>query len=693
MRAFIIRPFGKKKDLKGNEIDFDKVSNELIGPALDAIGAEGRETLDIVEAGNIRADMFRRLLTADIVVADLSIHNANVFYELGIRHALRNHGTVMLRCDADTFPFDLQTDRYFVYKQEKPAESLDGLSKTLQRTIDAVKKDPKAKDSPVFSLLPALREQDSSIFNLVPRDFAEDVARAADARRAGDLALLSYEVRGMEWEIGGWRAVGRAQFKLKARVGAKESWERVRAIESDDPEANLLLGTVYEQLDALMLSTVALERVRDNADAKPADRAEAYSLLARNEKTRWRNDWVSSQPEERSAAALRSPHLLESFEDYERGFYEDLNQFYPGLNALAMVKVMLGLATALPEVWRGKFRKASHAEEALEEYEEKAKSLAGAVRAALEAAARRLEREEKKTDVWAKISVADHCFLTTPEVSPFVASAYRDALAGADAFASESAGKQLGIYRDLGVMKDNLAEVFKVVGEPPPLSLPGTATAAPAPRKRVLLFTGHMVDAPGREQPRFPPDKEGLAREKIRAAVVKAMESDAGVASGYAGGANGGDILFQEVCKELGIETSLHLAVPPKDYVRKSVKKGGENWVERFWAIYNGHLARKQVRLLSEAADVPDEQEELYLPAWLRDKPNYGIWQRNNLWMLFNALDEGCDPKSDDPNITLIALWDGGGGDGPGGTEDLVNKVEHLGARCEVINTKELFGL
>ena len=61
--------------------------------------------------------------------------------------------------------------------------------------------------------------------------------------------------------------------------------------------------------------------------------------------------------------------------------------------------------------------------------------------------------------------------------------------------------------------------------------------------------------------------------------------------------------------------------------------------------------------------------------------------------MLFNALDEGCDPKSADPNITLIALWDGAGGDGPRGTGDLVKKVENLGARCEVINTKELFGL
>src|SRR5215470_7586631 len=118
MRAFIIRPFGIK-----NDIDFDKVEEVLIGPALKRVGAEGGTTIDIVEAGNIRVDMFRRLLTADLVVADMSIHNANVFYELGIRHALRDRSTLMLRCDADKFPFDLQTDRYLLYKKEDPAAS------------------------------------------------------------------------------------------------------------------------------------------------------------------------------------------------------------------------------------------------------------------------------------------------------------------------------------------------------------------------------------------------------------------------------------------------------------------------------------------------------------------------------------------------------------------------------------------
>ena len=110
MRAFIIRPFGTKSD-----INFEEVEAKLIGPALERLGVAGRTTGEIVGQGNIREDMFQLLLTADLVVADLSIHNANVFYELGVRHSLRDRHTFLLRSDVDTFPFDLQTDRYFTY--------------------------------------------------------------------------------------------------------------------------------------------------------------------------------------------------------------------------------------------------------------------------------------------------------------------------------------------------------------------------------------------------------------------------------------------------------------------------------------------------------------------------------------------------------------------------------------------------
>ena len=61
------------------------------------------------------------------------------------------------------------------------------------------------------------------------------------------------------------------------------------------------------------------------------------------------------------------------------------------------------------------------------------------------------------------------------------------------------------------------------------------------------------------------------------------------------------------------------------------------------------------------------------LPFWLQSR-DYNVFQRHNLWMVFNALSVNAR------SLTLLALWDQGPADrGPGGTEDLVNQVASRG--------------
>ncbi|MEO6623467.1 MAG: hypothetical protein ABIN37_01340, partial [Burkholderiaceae bacterium] len=83
-RAFVIRGFGKKKDKDGQVIDFEQVHTTLIAPALVRCGLAGSTTVEVSDPGNIRADMFALILEADIVICDITVHNANVFYELGV---------------------------------------------------------------------------------------------------------------------------------------------------------------------------------------------------------------------------------------------------------------------------------------------------------------------------------------------------------------------------------------------------------------------------------------------------------------------------------------------------------------------------------------------------------------------------------------------------------------------------------
>jgi hypothetical protein len=157
----------------------------------------------------------------------------------------------------------------------------------------------------------------------------------------------------------------------------------------------------------------------------------------------------------------------------------------------------------------------------------------------------------------------------------------------------------------------------------------------------------------------------------LREAVEAEKAQHGGQVTGLSGGACGADILFLEVCAELGIETSLYLALPPDAFAAASVVRGGPDWVERYRRI----LARHEPVILAESEE---------LPRWLRGKADYSIWQRNNLWMLFNALAK--NPSS----ITLIALWNGEEGDGPGGTGDLVEQTKQRGHKTIVLPAKNL---
>lgn len=655
MRAFIIRPFG----IQGG-VDFDAVERQLIGPALDRLHASGRTTIDILKQGNIRVDMFQRLLTADLVVADLSIHNANVFYELGIRHALRDKRTFLLRANIDKYPFDLQTDRYFVYNEANPAECLEAFIAALRQTLDS-----EDQDSPVFKLLPDLAVQDRARFLIVPPGFREEVERAVAARQRGDLRLLAAEARGFEWESEGLRVVGRAQFNLKAYEAARETWETVREFDERDLEANVQLGTVYQKLNDLTRSDHALQRALDRKDLARAQRAEVHALLGRNAKVRWKAAWSGVAKDSQRSQALRSAFLDDCLAAYASAFNQDLNHFYSGVNALAMQTILFELATAMPEIWAERFDSEADATRELALRQEQVRRLAAAVELSLQSDRLRSQREDRK-DLWVEIGLADLLCLTSKRPLR-VAGAYRDALADAPDFAIDSVHDQLVCYRQLGVLAENVQAALPAL--PPPSAAEFPAGAAPK-LQRVLIFTGHMIDAPSRATPRFPPSKEDAARQMIKEAVEGEMRLPEGVAFGIAGGASGGDMLFHEICAEKGIATRLYLALPRDQFVSASVQSAGPDWITRFYKL----CRQNPPRILGDS-----EQ----LPRWLREKPDYNIWQRNNLWMLYNAMAEGAE------NVTLIALWNGEAGDGPGGAKDLVQQATSRGAKTVILDTRQ----
>jgi len=666
-KAFIVRPFGTK-----GGINFDNVQQQLITPALAACDIEGGTTEPFMEAGNIRADMFQQLLVADIVVADISIHNANVFYELGIRHALQPQKTFLIRAKTkkdpkdrgpeDDVPFDLKTDRYMQYDSDAPAATVDTLIQALRQTIAS-----ERPDSPVFQMLPDLVAQDRSRFLPVPQGFRDDVELAFKSKQLGLLGLLATEARDFFWASEGLRLVARAQFDLKAHRQAKDTWEELLQLNPSEVEANQRLGTIYQRLGDLDASDQALKRVLDNKRAAEADRAEALSLLARNIKDRWRASWSGLGGDAAASKALQSPQLLEAYDLYRQGFMHDLNSFYSGLNALSLLAIATELAKLQPDVWNDRFDDADQANIELSSLSRQRQSLAGAVGVSLDAAKMRLQ-EKGAADRWLDISFADYQFLTSTRPSK-VAFSYSSALGGAPDFYYDSARTQLELFQQLGVLKENVLQALEVFK---PAAVGSAAPQASAlPPSRAILFTGHMIDELGRNPPRFPNSITGTVRDAIRARLQQEQTRTDGAIIAVASAASGGDLLFHEVCEALGLEHRLYLPLPSDRFRNESVSPAGREWEDRFDKLL------KQCKSYSCMAASPD------LPVWLAAKQGYTTWQRANLWLINEVLALGAK------NFTLLALWDGVKTQGLGGTSHARMLAQHYGATVLTIDINQ----
>jgi tetratricopeptide (TPR) repeat protein len=653
MRAFIVRPFGPR-----NGIDFDIVQRDLIDPALARARITGDTTGQFVEAGNIRVDMFEQLLLADLVIADISVHNANVFYELGIRHALRARQTILIRAKvskppvertaADEVPFDLRTDRYLEYDHTKPSECVDELSDAIAATRDGTR-----TDSPVFLSLPGLAEQDRARFAPLPPSFAEEVGEAAAKRDVPHLSLLAGEAATFTWALEGCKAVGDALFDLRAWQPARRTLESVRAAYPNDPHANLRLATVYQRLGDLTKSDQAIDRVLSNTAATGYERSESLALRGSNEKSRWVEEWTSAGSADEAAlrrSALRSPFLERAVESYRRAFLLNLNNYYPGLVALSLLTIRKELIEQLPDAWKEDFDSDDQAEAARREIEVSLVALSGAVRLSLDADA---------TSPWAPMSRADYQFLVAQRPSAAVA-AYRKALGTQRLFHSDTARKQLQIFKDLGLKTDRVNDCLAMFAEPAP---------APPPIEHVVIFTGHRLDEPGRTPPRFPATCVAAASAKIRSCLAELQPTIA-----IAAAASGGDMLFHEMCEQLGIRSLVRLVMPEGLFANESVADAGADWVDRFWALIKARQAKGDIGILSPEAE---------LPVWLRRRPGYSIFQRGNVWMLEEAL--AMNPQ----RLTILALWDGTEGRA-GGTGEFMAHAERVGATPMIIDPTKL---
>lgn len=196
--CFVIMPFGTK-NVGGKDVDFDRIYDGVFRPAIETVALpeggklEPRRTDKDFFSGDITHEMFGYLEYSRIALADISGLNANVFYEIGVRHRARESGTVIFRQSDKPIPFDINRIKAFPYEYEPEAQMLE--SRALVARVLAESLQMNRVDSPVQLTLKAQSADPPAVQKRLVE--AENAIRARNLDGAvGALALAAAMVPG-----------------------------------------------------------------------------------------------------------------------------------------------------------------------------------------------------------------------------------------------------------------------------------------------------------------------------------------------------------------------------------------------------------------------------------------------------------------------------------------------------------------
>ncbi|MFW7526242.1 TRAFs-binding domain-containing protein [Vibrio ostreicida] len=154
--CFVIMGFGKKTDPDlGITYDLDKTYKNIIRPAVENAGFECVRADEIKDSGLIDKSMYALLMQAELVVADITTFNPNAIYELGIRHGVRPHSTIILKEKNGKIPFDLDHTRMCMYSHLGEDIGVDEAERCKTYLTDLIHKvtEQEQIDSPLYEFI------------------------------------------------------------------------------------------------------------------------------------------------------------------------------------------------------------------------------------------------------------------------------------------------------------------------------------------------------------------------------------------------------------------------------------------------------------------------------------------------------------------------------------------------------------
>jgi tetratricopeptide (TPR) repeat protein len=655
-RAFVIMPFGKKKAADGTAIDFDAVYGELLAPAITAAALAPHRADADRRGGSIHLDMFQDLLLAEFVVADLTIDNPNVWYEIGVRHALRAGGTVLSYALRDRLPFDIAGQRMQRYTLKEGRLDPDlveaertALTEAIEATLGAWR---GRRASPVYQQLPNLKEPDWKTLKVGDVNefwqgleaWQSRIEVARRKQRPGDILVLAEETPNTVLEFEALRTAACALLRLNRPRYALSVIEQARQLDPDDVKARQVEGIALGRAERYAEAREVLRRL-----AEERKDGETSGLLARTWKDEWTQIW-NAHPQRKldalAAARDTAGTLQSAAAAYAEAFRAAPGDHYPGINALTLGRLwehVTGRTSRLP---------------------------LGLIAAGVDWTAG--TAVERNKDYWALATRAELALIEDRKNDALddYSEAAAIAVDNRDRFALDSSSQQLDILGELKFHSEIVAEAAPIIdrAEQQLRALTGGPEQRVEPA-HVVVFSGHMIDDPkmrgeGKgKPPRFPLAKIGAAAARIRAALD---EVGAGAGDlGLCGGASGGDLLFAEACLDRGMRVELRLARAENEFLADSVTFADPDhrWERSFAQVKENPMTTVLVM-----------PEELGLAP-----KGVSVHDRCNRWILYTTLSQGLLKAS------FITLWDGEPGDGPGGTQNMVELVRKLIGRQPII--------
>lgn len=338
--CFMVMPFGiKETHTPGGpaKVNFDQVWEKVFKPVIERLGYEPVRA-DVDLGASIIRDMIERLALSDLVLADVTIANANVFYEVGIRHAACESGCVLVAASWAKAPFDTQSMRRESFDlagtDVTDEEAKSNIEKLVPRVREVAASKTPCYEMEGFPKLPIARAQAFRDWLRNMNAFNETVTvirleKKADVRRqraqelvtrlTGDGApiplAVAYELVKVVRDMVGWKEVDELMERLPRNMREMPLFVEQRA----------LARSKSGEHSAAIAALVELIKMSGESD-------ERCGLLGGRYKKLWR-ETRDADPD------LAAEHLDAAIESYERGRLCDLNTYYSSSNLPLLLRV------------------------------------------------------------------------------------------------------------------------------------------------------------------------------------------------------------------------------------------------------------------------------------------------------------------------------------------------------------------